>query len=443
MTVRSRLIASFAVITAILLIPALYSASRLSELRSIAVEGRDEHATAVLAVGRVAVALADLDRLERSFVATGDDVLQAAVWEEFATLRSVTRELDAAGYAEEVRPLTPVLASLEAFGRTIDTRMDDGDVNQATDVFRAMEPLFDEARRELAVVASAIDGRAQADFERARQISVSGRTTTLLATGGFLVLALALGVWTTRALTRPLRLLVRATSGVAEWSFRSPDDLPYERADEIGELSRSFRTMTSRLADLSRMQSEFVGVASHELKTPINVIHGYAELLDEEIDGEMPERQKEILKGIVEQTDVLSRQVSRLMDISKLETGSYRTEMEPVHLEDLITGLVRSFEMLAAQAGVALETEVLDSAPERIVMDADLIRDEVLGNLVANAIKYSGVDGTVRIVARGEADGVLFLVSDTGPGIPEKDRSRIFEKYYQVERSRTMGSGLG
>jgi signal transduction histidine kinase len=201
--------------------------------------------------------------------------------------------------------------------------------------------------------------------------------------------------------------------------------------------------MSRRLAELDRLRAEFLGVASHELKTPINVIRGYTELIEEELAGELTTHQREIMQRIEEQTRVLTRQVSRLMDISRLETGSYIVEPESILLTDLILGVERTFEVVALEKGVRFNTEIDPGAPERLVVDVDLIRDEVLANLVSNALKFTPAGGTVSVRAWGDRSGVVIEVADTGPGIPPDHRSHVFDKYYQVERSRSMGSGLG
>jgi signal transduction histidine kinase len=135
--------------------------------------------------------------------------------------------------------------------------------------------------------------------------------------------------------------------------------------------------------------------------------------------------------------------VSRLMDISKLETGRYQMELEVVLVQDLLLGLVRGYELLAGERDIKLDTEILPDTPDDVEVDVDLFRDEVLGNLISNALRFAPEGGEVRVKARPEAGGVLFEVSDNGPGISRRHRAHIFKKYYQAERSQAMGSGLG
>jgi signal transduction histidine kinase len=201
--------------------------------------------------------------------------------------------------------------------------------------------------------------------------------------------------------------------------------------------------MTQRLEDLDRLKTEFVGVASHELKTPINVIRGYTELIEEELAGDLTHHQRDILDRIAEQTRSMAKMVSRLMDISKLESGRYQMELEVVLVKDLLLGLVRGYELLADERGINLHSEILPDTPGDVEVDVDLFRGEILGNLISNALRFAPEGGEVRVLAREEAEGVLFEVADSGPGIPRKHRPHVFKKYYQAERSQAMGSGLG
>ena len=443
MSLRARLVASFGLVTVVLLLPALFAAGRLSDLRRFAVEERGRHAAATLAVGRLGGALAELEHFERRYVALGDPGLRAAVRGSLTKLRSEIVLLQATGFAEAAGALDEAVRALEAVTRDVEALVGGGRMEEATATMAVIDWQLASARRHVADAAAAIDRRADADFARAEAISADARTATLVATIVCLLLALGVGLWTTRALTSPIRRLASAMAGVAEGAFRAPPDLPYDRWDEIGHLSSSFRAMTRRLAELDRMKTEFVGIASHELKAPINVIKGYAELIEEDLAEEVSVRHREILDAIAEQTQIMARLVSRLMDLSRLEAGSYRMELDEIQLEDLLTGLVGWFEVTAAGKGLAVQLSIEDAARKPLVVDVDLIRDEVLGNLLWNALKFTPEGGAIHVTARGGAGWVAVEVSDSGPGVPPQHRPYIFEKYYQVERSRQLGAGLG
>lgn len=443
MSLRVRLVASFGLVIVVLMIPAFFAVGRLNELRGIAVEERGKHATAALAVGRLGGALAELDRFERSYIAVGDPNLRASVRASLERLRSEAELLSSAGFTSAAGPVEEAVQALDAATQEVDALVIQRRMVEATAAFDSIESLIGATRLHLAEAAVAIDRRADADFARAEAISSAAGTATLVATLACLTLALALGLWTTGALTSPIRRLASAMAGVADGTFQAPADLPYDRWDEIGHLATSFRTMTRRLAELDRMKAEFVGIASHELKAPINVIRGYAELIEEELAGEVTGPQKEVLHAIAEQTQIMGRLVNRLMDLSRLEAGSYRMELDEIRLEDLLVGLTQSFDVVARRKGLAFGVTIEDSARTPVVLDVDLIRDDVLGNLLSNAVKFTPEGGEVRVVARGGPGRVTIEVSDTGPGIPPEHRPHVFRKYYQVERSRRIGSGLG
>ena len=443
MTVPARLVAAFVAVVVVLVVPTGYAMVRLGDLQSLAVAERGQHATAASAIGRMEASLARLDLRLRSYLSQPSAALEADVYGALAELRADVDRLDAAGYNRAAEILATPIDALEATVAEIEGLAGAGRLDDATDAFAAVQPLVSAVGEELTRAAETVDRQAQADFARAEAISASARTGTLLALAVGLFVAGLVGIWATGALVTPLRRLSRATAEVADGRLEAPGDLPYDRDDEIGDLSRSFRAMTLRLAELDRLKAEFVGVASHELKTPINVIRGYTELIEEELSGEVTESQEEVLHAIAEQCRSMSRMVSRLMDISRLETGSYELELETLHVADVLTGLVRAFDILAEQEGIELKTRVQEGTPETFVADMDIVRDEILGNLVTNALKFTPRGGEVRVTARREDGHVVFRVADTGPGIPKEHREHVFDKYHQVERSRKVGSGLG
>ena len=444
MTVRDRLILTFTLVGGLLVLPALFAALRLTDLRDLAVEERGRQAEAMVAVGSVEAGLVELSVALRGYAGTRDARMRDSSFRILESLERDLKRIEEAGYVEASPPLAAAIGTVSEEVRTIGELVRGNRLDEATDRFDShFDTAVSVARERLQDLATGIDARAQADFERARAISTAARQSTVFAVAVAVALTILLAGWTTSALTAPLRRLRSAMAHVAEGDFEVPQDLPYERKDEIGDLAVSFSAMARRLAELDRLRAEFMGVASHELKTPINVIRGYTELIEEELAGELTQHQREIMQRIDEQTRVLTRQVSRLMDISRLETGSYVLQPERILLQDLILGVRRAFEVLAGEKGIAFSTDIDQSAPEHVVVDVDIIRDEVLANLVSNALKFTPEGGDVAVRAWGEEATVVIEVSDTGPGIAPEHREHVFEKYYQVERSRSVGSGLG
>lgn len=443
MTVRARLVGTFAVVVALLAVPALFAAARLADLRDIAVEERGRHARAALTLGRMEATAAELESVSRNYLIAPTEQRRRSVEAALDRLHMQLDTLRATRYAESSSLIRPTVEGLREGSGEVIRLAEAGQLEEAGNEFIRMEPLFQGMSDGLTALADSVDAIAQRDFQRAEAISSSSLRATVFGMSAAVLLAVLLGAWTTGALTRPVRRLAQVTGQVAEGTFEAPRDLPYSRDDEIGMLARAFRIMTYRLSDFDRMKTEFISVASHELKNPVHVIRGYAELLEEEIPGELNPRQKEMVGAVAEQTRVMARLLGRLMDIGRLESGTYELRVSTVRVEELVDALVRSFGVLAEKKGVELVHEVEASAPESFEADADLMREEVLGNLVSNAVKHTPEGGRITLTVRGRASEIVFEVSDTGPGIPESERPRIFRKYYRVEKTGKEGSGLG
>lgn len=444
MTVRRRLILTLLGIAVLLTVPAVYSASQLSQLREITERLRGRHAAAYLALGRLERSLAELDRSLRSYVAASDPASRDEVVEHVAEARSHLRNLDELGYAEEVRgPAERVGAIATATGEIRDL-VERGEFDAATSALDEVKPAIAQTLDTLSALAGAIDRSARDDVLRAEGISATASTTVIVTLVSALAVTLLLGAWTTSALTSPLRKLQAATAAVMDGRFNVPVDLPYERKDEIGDLSRAFRTMTGRLAELERVRAEFIGMASHDLKTPINVISGYAELLESGMYGEVSEDQREILQTMFEQSRHLAGLVTQLLNASRIEAGGFEVHIGDMSLADTLEALRRGFAALAVQKGIDLDIAMDPECPHLISGDPDRLRNEVLGNLLSNAFKFTPEGGRIQVYAAQVGDELCIDVADTGAGIPHDQLDRIFDKYYQVGReARRLGSGLG
>jgi signal transduction histidine kinase len=203
--------------------------------------------------------------------------------------------------------------------------------------------------------------------------------------------------------------------------------------------------MNRQLAELDKLKAEFVSVASHELKTPINVIIGYLQLLDEGVYGPLTPQQHEIHKTLGLQANNLLRLVKQLLDVSRFEAGGGRLELRDIKLEPLLKELESAFHVLAVQREVHFCVEEREGLPAEVHWDVDRI-NEVLGNLLSNAFKFTPHGGSVTLTVEPSDDSVRMEVRDTGAGIPPEQLPRIFEKFYQADNqgsARAVGSGLG
>ena len=154
--------------------------------------------------------------------------------------------------------------------------------------------------------------------------------------------------------------------------------------------------MVQQLKQLDQLKAEFVSVASHELKTPINVIIGYLQLLQENVYGELTPKQREICLTLASQAQALSRLVRQLLDVSRFEAGGGKLELRPMRLIPFLAELETTFRVLAIQRGVRFQVDRGSRLPDQVVWDEDRM-SEVLGNLLSNAFKFTERGGTVEL----------------------------------------------
>ena len=208
--------------------------------------------------------------------------------------------------------------------------------------------------------------------------------------------------------------------------------------DELGRLALSFNRMAAALQRTETMRSQLIGNVAHELRTPLTTIKGYVEGL---MDGVLP-AETDVYDRIYREADRLQRLVFDLQELSRLEERVVSLDLRPVSVTDLIRDVA---DRLAAQfegKGIALEVDLPVDLPE-ILGDRDRL-DQVLTNLLGNALQYT--PGGRRVVVQGRYEGrhVRITVVDEGIGIAQEHLPHLFERFYRVDRSRSrIGGGTG
>jgi two-component system phosphate regulon sensor histidine kinase PhoR len=198
----------------------------------------------------------------------------------------------------------------------------------------------------------------------------------------------------------------------------------------------------TELRRLESIRKDFVANVSHELRTPVAVIRANTETLQDAALKD-PERAREFLGALQRSADRLSNLIADLLDISRIDSGEYRLAPQEVSVETVVRHSVEAIEKMAADKSMSIESEI---QPELRVHADEKALEQVLLNLLDNAVKYTPSGGHVAIRARGSNGTVRIEVSDDGPGIEPKHRPRVFERFYRVDagRSREMGgTGLG
>ena len=196
----------------------------------------------------------------------------------------------------------------------------------------------------------------------------------------------------------------------------------------------------SYLKELDRMKSDFVHTVSHDLRSPLTALLGYTELIDR--IGPLTEQQREFLQRIQASVQHITNLVNDLLDLERIEAG-FDTRREQVHIGSVLKYTLDTFETQAHAKNINLSMNV---ATDIIPLRANPIRiRQLLDNLVGNAIKYTPADGSVDINVASRDRQIIIQVADTGPGIPQNEQPRIFDKFYRASNvpEGTQGSGLG
>jgi signal transduction histidine kinase len=254
------------------------------------------------------------------------------------------------------------------------------------------------------------------------------------------VLSLLLGVVLAGGITRPLQRMAQAVGAISRGDFRQR--VPVRSNDEVGVLAQAFNRMAEHLDALLATRRELAAAISHELRTPLTSIEGFVAALRDQMVA--PEERDHVYGIVQAEVTRLRRLIDDLFELSKLEAGQARLRLQEVQAADLVSAAAERGTVLAGPGGPQVVVEAQTPAGS-LSVDPDRVA-QVLGNLVQNALRHSPPDGTVTLRASPEGDGVRFEVRDTGPGIPEGEAERIFERFHTVDPSRSRpgtGTGLG
>jgi two-component system phosphate regulon sensor histidine kinase PhoR len=200
-------------------------------------------------------------------------------------------------------------------------------------------------------------------------------------------------------------------------------------------------TDLTRLRHLETIRQDFIHNISHELRTPLASLKALTETL---LEGAMedPPAARKFLQSMETEVDALSLMVSELLELSRIESGRVPLKLQPSSPCELLTKVVERLSLQAERAGLTLATHC-DPGITPILADPSRM-EQVLVNLLHNAIKFTPEGGRIDLFASQEGEAVLFSIQDTGAGIPASDLNRIFERFYKTDRARRSGgTGLG
>ena len=194
--------------------------------------------------------------------------------------------------------------------------------------------------------------------------------------------------------------------------------------------------------ELDFAKTNFIATISHELKTPISAIKMGVQLLENQKFGELNDQQKELLKSINEDGQRLLDITGELLNLSQVETGNIRLNIESCAPKEMVQTAVKNVEKLAEQKNSSIQTQFLTDEKDFVLADFDKTV-WVMNNFLSNAIKHSFQDENILILVEKEHSGIKFSITDTGKGIEEKYQRQIFDRYFQVPGEHQNGTGLG
>jgi two-component system OmpR family sensor kinase/two-component system sensor histidine kinase BaeS len=235
----------------------------------------------------------------------------------------------------------------------------------------------------------------------------------------------------------PLADIMAAADAVAEGdlSVRLREEAP----GELGRLAQSFNRMTAELARTEQQRRNLTADVAHELRTPLHIIQGNLEGI---LDG-VYEPDPEHISATLEETRLLSRLISDLQTLSLAEAGQLPLHKMNITAADLLADVAASFAGQAAEQGVELRVEIdEENPPPEFSVDPDRL-DQVLSNLVSNALRYTPQGGQIILRALALPGGARLVVEDMGAGISPEDLPYIFDRFWRGDRSRTRGGGAG
>src|SRR6201991_694299 len=275
-----------------------------------------------------------------------------------------------------------------------------------------------------------IAGGAAGNGPVKREIIVGG----LIAAG----LALAAGIYYATVAASNVRRLQDAARKVADGNFETT--IPVASVGQLAPLARTFNEMQRRLAELDIARKQFIANASHELRTPIFSIGGFVELLEEEDPS--PAEREEFVRTMRQQIERLTKLTTDLLDLSQLDAGAMVMSAGSVDLGDLAREAAREFGPRAEAHGSRLQLRTAER-PVIALADRERVR-QIIRILLDNALTHTPEGTEVSVTANSSSRRrAELIVSDQGPGIPQRVQGRIFERFYTGDSSGGSGLGLG
>lgn len=289
-----------------------------------------------------------------------------------------------------------------------------------------------EGNPYLVMVESALAPVKEAVSTIQKQLIILSVVLIGLATGIAFLLA--------RSLTKPILKISDAAKQVAAGDLTVK--VHVNSKDEIGKLSQNFNQMVREINKVNTLQRELVANVSHDFRTPLTMIKGYAETI-KDLTGDNPEKRNQQLDVIIQESDRLNTLANDILDLSKLQTGQLQLQYREFDLGQKLRDIMKRYDLLATNEQFQFSLQ----APEHLMVYADEVKiEQVIYNIVNNATNHTGADKRVMVSLEDGDQWATVKVSDTGNGIKPEDMPLIWDRYYKPYKKndrKGMGTGLG
>ena len=443
-----RLVLTYLVIIGVMTAVNLYALWQIRTLAGLNTEVGSHHHPEIASAKRLLTSFYEQIQSEKKYVAVPAATFLEHFDEESKEFQQVLHSLLTRDAPEpEMRLIKEVARLQQAHLTLFHTQL----ANPAGEQSKSGED-YDERRNALAGRISSTlreyiglhEARIAVGVDESRASSVHAESVTRQLVLVALVFGLGLAAVASYNILRPLRRLQAVIQEMGQGNFRASLDSQAPR--ELRELGDTVKWMGTKLQQLDDIKSEFLAHVSHELRTPMASIQEGTHLLLDEIPGPLTQDQRTTLRIMSDSSRRLMYLISTILDLSKMEAGMMEYRFAPTDLKRVAEVSVNKIRLLADAKHVQF---LVDAPVERYWVRADSSRiEQVLDNLLSNALKYSPEGAVVRLhMTPGRDEGLLFVaVMDAGPGIPAEEVPHIFERFYQGRtktRHASVGSGLG
>ena len=441
MKVSSKINAGVLILTLLALVVLFNQLSVIHQMQAINRDVSEIDMNAASTVLRMEELASIIKEDTQKYFATGDSVYDRQIADVRQEFLEDINALKKTARSDRERAQTADLASAldsywNAFGRTKHQTADSSSDFLPVDLTIAVDHL--QAQTEIAY--QGVKGSIKDQVTRATEAGRKAERISWLAGVVSLILLGIVATAIVHSINDPLRRLTRGTRAIAKGEFWHR--LPAHGRDEFAELARDFNVMTERLAELDQMKKDFVSHVSHDLKAPLASMRQIMHLLLQEIPGTLNHEQKNLLRLSFNSAERLAAMVGNLLDISRMEAGSMEYDIAPHDLVAVTKAVIDEFDVQAREKKIRLRLES-DLPLVFAACDRDRIV-QVIGNLYENAMKFSPPNSEIVTSLRPAPHGVVISVADSGPGVPDEHKEKIFRKFHQVKHGKKVaGQGVG